>query len=95
MSKEGIDEYFWNYMQEWPDEEGEYFRLMWNMCRDQYDMALMILYWKYGQLSDPVYGIYQKFMMEKCRSIVIQYMADAPTWIDLFNSVKIKEQEYI
>ena len=85
MSDDEVSEHFWTYHSDFDEDEAEYFRLMWRMCCGNFDRKLMIGYWLNKGVLHPDYDNEQKFMMDNCHSMVINYMANAPTWVGLFN----------
>ena len=82
ISDEALDYCFWDYWAEWSGDEAEYFRLMWNMCYDHHEKALMIDMWKYKSAPNRNVKKNQEHLMNKCHPVVAKYMDDAPTWID-------------
>jgi hypothetical protein len=70
----------WEYV---GDDEREVCRLMWEMCRDKYDKAMMVSYWNGGIVGDSKESKYQAGLIKKCREVAISYMESAPTWIDI------------
>ena len=65
------------------DEEQEGVRLMWNLCRDRFDRAMMLSYWFNGLEDDLKLSEYQTSFINKCKQVVSIYQDSAPTWIDI------------
>lgn len=82
MSEDAIDDYFWDYHCEWASDEAEYHRLMWGMCRDHYERAVMLDAWKNQTMTKANEILYQIRMMDSYRDVVVDYMNKAPTWLD-------------
>jgi len=80
ISDETMELVFWDYWSDWPAENAEYYRLMWNMCRDHHDKALMMDAWNNRTVSNQADIKYQERMMNTCIPIVAKYMSEAPTW---------------
>tara|TARA_R110001583_G_scaffold170237_1_gene323633 strand:- start:4226 stop:4555 length:330 start_codon:yes stop_codon:yes gene_type:complete len=70
----------WEYV---GDDEREVCRLMWGMCRDKYDKAMMVSYWHGGIGDDSKESTYQDVFIKKCEEVVSSYMSNTPTWIDV------------
>jgi len=82
MSEDEINEYFWKHHSEWASDEAKYHRLMWGMCRDNYDKALMMDYWEYRTAANREDLSYQNHIMNAYCILVSSYMNNPPTWED-------------
>jgi len=65
----------------WKDRENS--RLLWKLCRDKYDKAIMMSYYFGDEEDDSKLSEYQVAFMDKCQEVVTSYMKSAPTWIDV------------
>jgi hypothetical protein len=64
-------------------EEQEHLRLMWRLCRDRFDKAMMLSYWFNGIEDDLKVSEYQRTFINKCKEAVSIYQDSAPTWFDI------------
>jgi len=78
---------FVNFLYSRDSEEWVKYRLMWNMCRDKYDKAIMMSSWAdaYDKPDESKDLDYQNVLMKKCELIVAKYMSEAPRWTDLIS----------
>ena len=58
-------------------------RLIWNICRDEYDKAIMLSYWGGEKPQKRKDLVYQDALMKKCNLLVTKYLKEAPTWADV------------
>tara|TARA_B100000809_G_C14894750_1_gene443990 strand:+ start:354 stop:638 length:285 start_codon:yes stop_codon:yes gene_type:complete len=64
-------------------EDEEHVRLMWRLCRDKFDKAMMLSYWFNGIEDDLKVSEYQSTFINKCKEVLLIYQDSAPTWIDI------------
>ena len=79
MSEDEIDDYFWGLHNEWAWDEAEFRRLMWGMCRNNHERALMMDCWKNRTAFTRKDLSYQMYIMTAYSRIVACYIKYPPT----------------
>ncbi|KGJ87642.1 hypothetical protein [Colwellia psychrerythraea] len=83
MSEEYLDDMHHDMTFEYIHIDREELRLMWGMCRDKYDKAIMMSNWHGVKEEGKKLAEYQVAFMNKCEQVVSSYMKSAPTWVDI------------